>query len=192
MTGAGARRAASEVAQGLAWGVLLAVSAALVLTLALPHAFGWRAYTVMSGSMEPAIAVGDVVVNRQVRPRDVRPDRVITFREPRRDRLITHRLLHAEARGGTVELVTRGDANSSAERFTVSADGSLGEAVYRLPRLGHVLVLLRTFPGVLVLVVPILLAAALVAWRVIAAPPPRRSIRQRAAILMRADRSRLS
>jgi signal peptidase I len=37
---------------------------ALLAAVALPNAFGLRSFTVMSGSMEPGIHVGDVVIDR--------------------------------------------------------------------------------------------------------------------------------
>ena len=43
----------------------------VVLALLAPH-FGWRADTVLSGSMEPALPVGCVQVTRPVKPEGIK------------------------------------------------------------------------------------------------------------------------
>lgn len=119
-----------------------AAGLALALLLALGGSFlaGYRSMTVMSGSMEPAIATGDVVVNRPMAPLEARVGDVITFRDPGdASRFITHRVRHIRARDGKVTFVTKGDANTATERWTVPVDGEIGRVDYRLPRLGFAL-----------------------------------------------------
>ncbi|MCJ7792207.1 MAG: signal peptidase I, partial [Dehalococcoidia bacterium] len=54
---------------GLAFIILLMTAA--VLTFLAPH-FGWRVDTVYSGSMEPELKVGGVVVTRPVEAEEIR------------------------------------------------------------------------------------------------------------------------
>ncbi|MEX2196211.1 MAG: signal peptidase I [Thermoleophilaceae bacterium] len=112
----------------------------LLAVLGVSWLAGYRSLTVMSGSMEPAIATGDVVVNKRIAPLEARAGDVVTFRDPGdTGQLITHRVRAVRASGAQVTVVTKGDANSSTERWTVSESGEIGRVDYRVPRLGYAL-----------------------------------------------------
>ena len=147
-------RAALAGVAGLAAGLLLAAGA--------PVLFGYHSFTVMSGSMEPAIATGDVVVDRPIPPLEARVGDVVTFSDPHTSgRLITHRLRRVQARGRTAQMVTKGDANNTVERWTVAADGRIGRVAFRVPKLGYALALTRTcYSQLLLVALPALLLGA--------------------------------
>jgi signal peptidase I len=137
------------VALGLAGGLLLAI--------ALPLAFGARPLVVLSGSMEPTLATGDVVVVKRVSPQQARIGDVVTYRNPEGS-LVTHRVRSVRRRGDRFELVTKGDANNASERWTMEADGELSRAVYRVPLAGRLLARTSSREGKLALIVaPLLL-----------------------------------
>ena len=138
------------------------VAAGLLLAAGAPLLFGYHSFTVMSGSMEPAIATGDVVVNRPIAPLEARVGDVVTFSDPHtRGRLVTHRLRRVQVRGRTAQMVTKGDANNTVERWTVAADGRIGRVDFRVPKLGYALALIHTRYGQLLLVgIPALLLGA--------------------------------
>ena len=56
-----------QILNGVGWAVV-AAAAALVLAVAGPLAFGDHPHTVLTGSMEPTIAAGDVVIDEQIAP----------------------------------------------------------------------------------------------------------------------------
>lgn len=136
---------------------------ALALTLLLPLAFHGRPLTVMSGSMEPAVRTGDVVISMPIAPIDARPGDIVSFNDPDRGRkLVTHRVRSMRQSPGRVEFVTKGDANNSVEKWRVPADGDIGRTVLRLPKLGHALVFARSRTGLLALVLfPLLVLGVL-------------------------------
>ena len=76
--------------------------------------------TVASGSMQPALPLGSLVV---VVPRDaaaVRIGDVITFNPPGDDtRTITHRVVDVQGAGDAVSVHTQGDANPVADPWTL-------------------------------------------------------------------------
>ena len=53
-----------------------------LLAIAVPLAFGARPYTVLTGSMEPTISPGDVVIDERISPLEARVGDVVTFRDP--------------------------------------------------------------------------------------------------------------
>lgn len=153
------------------WLALGAAGAALA-AVTLPYLAGGRSHTVLSGSMEPAIATGDVVAERRVSPGDLRSGDIVTFEDPEEaGRMITHRVRSARRVGAEYAVVTKGDANTTSERWNVAADGHLGRVEYRVAGVGRVLVFLRSPAGILLgLVLPALLLGALELRRIWATP----------------------
>jgi signal peptidase len=98
-----------------------------------PLAIGWQTTTVMTGSMEPAIQTGDLVVSRPIDPAELRPGQVVLVHDPDRPgRLRLHRLYAVE---GT-DLTTKGDANPEADSSPVLRSDVLGIGVLRVPWIG--------------------------------------------------------
>ncbi|MGR6967497.1 signal peptidase I [Geodermatophilus sp. URMC 61] len=113
--------------------VLVAVAGLVFLALA-PRLVGFQGHVVVSGSMEPRLSPGDVVLTRPVLPQDLQPGQVLLFPDPEgADRLVLHRLVSFDARG---DLVTRGDANQSNDTTPVPSSSVIGEAQLRVPFVG--------------------------------------------------------
>jgi signal peptidase I len=145
----------------LTW-IALGFTFTLLLAAALPLAIGDRSFSVRSGSMTPTIETGDVVVAEQISPLSARVGQIVTFRDPEGgDRLYSHRVQSIEAVGDQVRFVTRGDANTAVERWSVPVDGTIGRIVYRIPHLGFAVAWLATPPGRLALVA---LPALMLCW----------------------------
>ena len=120
-----------------AFGVLAVAVLALAIALAVvPRAMGGEALTVLTGSMEPTYAPGDVVVSV---PQDgYGVGDVVTFQPISNDpTLITHRIVAVQLGGpeGTM-YITRGDANG-ADDDPIKAEQVMGEVLYHVPYLGH-------------------------------------------------------
>jgi signal peptidase I len=124
---------------GITFGVWTALGLALGLAaiVTLPGALGYRSLTVVSGSMEPTLGTGSVVIDEVISPGEARPGDIVTFQDPLRPRQLTHRLQKVRVEGDTYYMVTLGDANDAPERWTVPADGRLGRVVAHLPKLGY-------------------------------------------------------
>ena len=151
---------------GLLFGICMAVT--------IPFFFGVKSLTVLSGSMEPTIEVGDIVVVRQIPAAEARVGDVVTFRDPGdRDRLITHRVRRISVADGAVSFETKGDANTSVEEWDIAKDGTIGLVMYRVPKLGYVLFYVHGALGrLLLVVVPALLLGAYEIWRIWAPASP--------------------
>jgi signal peptidase len=151
MTVPGAARLGLWTALGLLAGLLLA--------LTLPRLLGMPVLVVLSGSMEPELGVGDVIVESRISPLDARLGDVISFRDPERpERLITHRVRRVHARGAQVSFTTKGDANNTVETWQIARDGGIGRVVYRVPKLGYAVTWIsRPSARLLLVVIPALL-----------------------------------
>jgi signal peptidase I len=154
------RIGAVSVALGVALGVFGVVVA--------PSIFGGRSLTVMSGSMEPALGVGDVVINGRVTPADVRVGDIVTFSDPEgTGKLLTHRVRRVRIADGTAHVVTKGDNSNAVERWDMPAEGSLGRVEFRVPLLGFLVFWLHgPLARISLIVIPALLLAGFELWRI--------------------------
>jgi len=141
---------------------------AVLLAAALPLALGGTSMVVRSGSMTPAIRTGDVVVVKSIAPTEAAIGDIVTFKDPAGSgRLLVHRVRAISRSGGEVAVVTKGDANSTQERWKVAADGTIGTVAYRVPALGFAVGWIGSPAGRIGLVIlPALLLAAMFLMRI--------------------------
>jgi signal peptidase I len=113
--------------------VVLGAGALLVLLSVLPTVAGWQTSVVMSGSMEPTVSPGDVVLVRPVDPADLQRGQIVLVDDPDRPgQLRMHRLVGVE--DGRLRL--RGDANPREDSSLVEPAAVHGTGALRLPALG--------------------------------------------------------
>lgn len=133
------------------------IAARFLLGVDHPEIFGWSSAVVISGSMEPAVRLDDmVVIHRQD---DYKVRDIITFRSG--GALVTHRIEEVTPEG----FITRGDANNAADREPVPRENVVGRVVLVIPKVGAVIGMLRTplgmtvllFAGLAMIEVPVLL-----------------------------------
>jgi signal peptidase I len=165
-----------RLARVAATSLLLGTGLGVFGVIVAPSLVGGRALTVMSGSMEPALGVGDVVIDSRVSPAEVRVGDIVTFSDPEgTGKLITHRVRRVRIDGGTAHLVTKGDNGNAVERWDVPAGGSLGRVEYRVPLLGFFVFWLNgPFARIGLIVIPALLLAGFELWRIWRPQRPRR------------------
>ena len=96
---------------------------------------GFMMFRVVTGSMEPTIPVGALLVTQQVDIETVRMDDIICFRTQVAEiwgKIVTHRVVgiwEAEA-GGLLLLETKGDANLVADGYFVDASNFVGKVIW--------------------------------------------------------------
>ena len=141
-----------KVVEYLVLTVVVLLMAAAVFTYVGPH-FGWQVDAVLSGSMEPRLKVGSLVVTRSVEPETIAVGDIITFRSSAgSDEMITHRVANV-GHSSPIYFETRGDANDATDPFTVPASNLVGKVCCHLPYWGYVTEFLKTPFGFLLAVV---------------------------------------
>jgi signal peptidase I len=130
-----------EVLRVSAARAVLTTVAGLLMWSVLPVAVGWTPRVILSGSMEPRVHVGDVVVTREVAPATVAKGQVVTVVDPdHAGRTRTHRV---EGRDVDGLLILKGDANQAADSTRVAPEKVLGVGVLRVPFVGRPVAWLR-------------------------------------------------
>ncbi len=152
-----------RVAVFAAAGFAVAISAAVTV----PSLFGYTSLDELSGSMNPVIRVGDEVIEQRVPPLEAKIGDVVTFKSPDSGKILTHRVVQMRVFGSWVAFVTRGDANTGFERWSVSEDGTIGKVVARIPKLGYVTNRAGSRMGrVGLIALPVLLLGMFELWRI--------------------------
>jgi len=144
-----ARAAAGRVLHLAAVGATLLVALLLGLAL-LPNAWGWSSMVVTSGSMQPALDPGDVVL---VEPRDataLEPMDIVTYVAADGSR-VTHRIIDKSTDSEGTSFITKGDANEEADPSVVKSRNVLGQVHYSVPRVGYLIAWARTPLGLIAL-----------------------------------------
>ncbi|MEO6198060.1 MAG: signal peptidase I [Dehalococcoidia bacterium] len=131
---------AFKAGEWIAFGCAASAVLAAVLLLVGPRLLGWQGVIVLSGSMEPAMQVGDLAfVDPSADPYDMRVGDIITFRSPHdRGQTISHRVIEVVDTGPGLSYRTKGDANEDPDPETVPVRDIVGEVRVQLPYVGRV------------------------------------------------------
>ncbi|WP_435332574.1 signal peptidase I [Haloarchaeobius sp. TZWWS8] len=112
-----------------------------------------QSYVVLTGSMEPAISPGDVVVVAKVSPAAVEVGDVIIFNREGRSVPTTHRVIEiVETQSGERGFRTKGDANEDADSGVVTPAAFIGKISMTLPYVGYVVEFANSTTGFIALV----------------------------------------
>lgn len=133
-----------------------------------PKVMGYQMMNVLSGSMEPGIHTGSVIA---IRPggdmNRFQEGDVITFRSADNANItITHRIKEVLKASGSVQYVTKGDANDSEDPAPVPAVNVIGQySNFTVPYLGYTISFVQSKAGVIsLMIVP---GALLILWQMI-------------------------
>lgn len=120
---------------GICGTLLLVLLIVFCLPLTVPRLFGYHIYSVVSGSMEPAVPVGSLIYIREVPPEEVAEGDIIAFYGARDTAsIITHRVVENRVVMG--QFITRGDANPTEDLTPVPYGNLIGQAVRVIPAAG--------------------------------------------------------
>lgn len=97
--------------------------------------FKYYAIAVATGSMEPNISIGDVViVNQKFDLNDINVGNIIAVRYD--NKIIVHRIAKIVNNNDELYIYTKGDANESLDNYVVSKDMIIGVVNVKIPYIG--------------------------------------------------------
>ena len=143
---------------------LTATTALLALILVGTKFAGFRAFTVMSGSMEPEYPVGSMIYVRPIDYKSLKIGDVISYVADNNKTIVTHRIVAIEVDkkdSSVLRFRTQGDANNSADAKLVHYKNVLGTPIVTIPYLGYIAHGVQQPPGIYIALV---VGTLLLAW----------------------------
>ncbi|WAA10004.1 signal peptidase I SipW [Fervidibacillus albus] len=119
-----------------------------------PNFFGYQLKTVLSGSMEPGIKTGSIIVVKPVEQADqFKENDIITFINEN-NLLITHRIIEVINNGDQVLYRTKGDNNDEEDLNPILSENVVAEYTgITIPYVGYIAEFAQSKNGILYLVI---------------------------------------
>ena len=112
-------------------------------------------FVVQSGSMQPTISTGSLIIVKSVENYSV--GNIVTFTSSglkvKPQGLTTHRIVETREVKERKEYVTKGDANNAPDSATVKNEQVLGKVILAIPYLGYPISFTKTLPGLILFIV---------------------------------------
>ena len=132
--------------------------------------FGYSAFRVVTGSMEPTISVGAVLLAESADIEEIEVGDIICFRSREADHcgsIVTHRVVSIKRdTAGKILLESRGDANYTSDRYDVEEGNLIGKVIWYTGKEGFFNKVLSFMSGKIgflaVIVIPVLVIAGLI------------------------------
>lgn len=110
---------------------------------------GYKLYMVLSGSMEPKIKTGSVVLVQPMNVEELNVGDIINFKSDLNNLTTTHRIIEI-SEYPEILITTKGDANDIEDPIKLRSDQVIGKIIMIIPYLGYVAGFLQTRFGLLV------------------------------------------
>ena len=116
----------------------------------VPGFLGYKPLIVLSGSMEPTIFPGDIVLVREVSADNLKEGDIVSYLRGRS--VITHRIMEINEADGSRKFYTKGDNNNADDGIAVTAEMLEGKYLLRIPRLGNAAMFMQKPAGIILFV----------------------------------------
>lgn len=132
--------------------ILFVLVGVILVFSILPIKGNYKIFSVMSGSMEPKLPVGSLIL---VKPTNVyEKGDIITYKSTqKKNDFTTHRIHEIKEENGIRSYVTKGDANNDPDFEHVTGDRVVGKERAVVALLGYPLWFVKTLPGLIILII---------------------------------------
>ena len=122
-------------------GVIFLVAVIMAcIPMVVPKIMGMQVYNVVTGSMEPTIPVGSLIIVEDTDPVDLTEGDIIAYSGG--ESVISHRVVENHVISG--EVVTKGDANEVNDASPIPYDNIIGKVRWHIPIIGQYMSLLSS------------------------------------------------
>ena len=140
--------------------MLLILDIAIPILMVGPKLFDYQPYIVISSSMEPTLAAGDVVYVAKYDPTTFQSGDIVCFYASSNNTTpTTHRVVENDIEN--YRLKTKGDANTSEDLTPVDYTRILGKVVFCIPKIGYLFTGLKSIYGKILYVLSLVLGIVL-------------------------------
>ena len=112
-----------------------------IITWFISGLLPFRPLVVASGSMSPAMNVGDIAVIAKMPPQSLGVSDILVFRKE--TSTVMHRVTKISSRGGIIYFDTQGDANNAPDAPPVESKNVEGKVLFTIPKLGQISIALK-------------------------------------------------
>lgn len=113
--------------------------------------FGYKAFVIASGSMEPTLEVGDIVITKKAKQEEIKKGDIITFVD--NGYTITHRMVDIVEKEGNTYYQTKGDNNSTNDPNLVKYNDIEGIYIYKIEGLGNIINYAQNTPVMIIILI---------------------------------------
>lgn len=118
----------------------------------IPEFLKVKTFIIVSGSMEPELSEGDIIIVKKCEENDLKENDIISYRTGQSE--ITHRIVQIETTGKGKRYITKGDNNIIVDNEPVKYENIEGKYIGKISYLGKVILF---FNNKLLLIVLIIL-----------------------------------
>ena len=106
-----------------------------------PCFFGIKTFVIVSGSMQPELMIGDIVIVKNCDKNDINVGDIISYRSGQS--VITHRIVEFIESDGQTGYITKGDNNKDKDNVVVKFEDIEGKYIGKISNLGNVVLFLK-------------------------------------------------
>lgn len=121
----------------------------------VPDIMGIKPFIVLTGSMEPNIKSGDLVLVKEVDIEQLKEGDIIAFRHMEEDVVLIHRIVGRETEEEII-LRTKGDNNQTEDKLNVNCENIEGIYIMRFEKIGKIAMFMRSHEGVVISILAII------------------------------------
>ncbi len=145
----------SKISKILLWIVLIIVAlySTIIIVQKLifkdktPSFMGYKNFIVLTGSMKPALNIGDIVIVKETD--NIKKGDIISFKN--QESVVTHRVYEIRKENGKDYYITKGDANSGTDDDLLSIEDIEGKYCFKIPFIGNIILFLQKPIGIIIL-----------------------------------------
>lgn len=122
---------------------------AVVVPNKTPSFLGIKTYTIISGSMEPEVKIGDIVIVKENQNEDLNIGDIISYRQGQS--VVTHRIVDIYETEEEKIYKTKGDSNNVEDKLEIKDNMIEGKMIGKVPFLGKISTLLQGKVAIIVI-----------------------------------------
>lgn len=112
--------------------------------------FGYKAFVISSGSMEPTLNIGDIVIIKETKQEQISKGNIITFRKDGYN--ITHRINDIIEKDGEKYYQTKGDKNTTNDADLVKYEEIEGVYVFKIDKIGSIITYAQNTTTIIIII----------------------------------------
>ena len=114
---------------------------ALICTVLILFSFGYlgpEPTIIYSGSMQPNIEIGDIVIVSEINVNEIEEGDIIQFKTSEMEFPIIHRVIEIQGEDDNLQFITKGDDNVNPDTDPVLQEYIIGKVVFKIPKIGWI------------------------------------------------------